>query len=324
LEFDRNKAERGARFVPRDTGPTPQQVLDEFKQLHANQEPEIAQCWEKLLFASLSETRGQKALFTGQLLDKAWKDKVTVNQIEYEGEVLVTRSWRPELSMPIQDSYVNFRLIYLLNPVAASPALQDARIVAVEPPPLSDKLKDWIVCFLASDKMMDEYDPKKQKGPEAAQFRTFAETEHFDSLSKILQYQLEPFQKGKPHTRDGLNLDLLSAMSKPTPDQRHAALLNPTLLNAYYDFSMFFESAKIEKPVVNADPKNLFLGLVQGDTSKAVRSTLEQKAVGLGLALPENPRKLDATHSKLFQVLNERLAQKPSLIIWPLMKELAG
>lgn len=325
LEFDNANAAKGARFIPRQSGPTPQQLLDKIKAELSSRELELSNCWTKLLFASPAETRGQKALFSGAVMDKVWKDTVTAHQVSYDGEILVAGAWRPDLGLPINDPYTHFRLVYLLNaskPIASD--LQDPRVVVIEASPLSDRLKDLCCTYLSAQSLLKEYDPKLQKGPEAAEIRAYAETKFGDALSSIIQYQLEPFQKGKVSTKEGVNLDLVSALSKPTPDQRHAALIRPTLENAYSEFAKLFDVHKIEKPIVAADGKNLFTGFVQGDSSKAVRSTLEQKAVGLGLATADDPKKLNPQHSKFFEILDKRLSAGPAVIIWPLLKELAG
>lgn len=325
LEFDMSRPDKGARFFPRQTGPTAQQLLDERKDEFLVHEMEITALWEKLLFASPAETRGQKALFSGYTPDKPSKDAVVVNQITYDGEIVVTRSWRPELGNQIQDPHIHFRLVYLLNPGGSvSSDLKDPRIVVVEAAPLSERLKDLCCTYLAAEKLRNDYDPQKQKGPEAAEIRAFAEIKLEDALSEIIRYQLEPFQKGKAYTKKGINLDVLSALSKPTPDQRHAALLRPTLEDAYYEFSNLFEDHKIAKPFVLADSKNLVMGLIQGNNTKAVRSTLEQKAVGLGLSTNEDPLKLNPKHSKFFKILDDRLTKSPAISIWPLLKEMAG
>jgi len=325
MEFDISRPEKGARFFPRQTGPTAQQLLDERKAEILAHEVEIASRWEKLLFASPAETRGQKALFSGYTADKATKDAVVVNQITYDGEVVVARSWRRELGNPIQDPYTHFRLVYLMNTSGSLSAdLQDPRIVVVEAAPLNDKLKDLCCTYLAAEKLKDDYGPQKQRGPDAADIRSFAEVKFDEALTGILQYQLEPFQKGKTYTQKGINLDVLSALSKPTPDQRHEALLRPTLEDAYHEFSTMFEDHKIGKPIVLADSKNLIMGLIQGNSSKAVLSTLNQKAVGLGLSTSDDPQKMNPKHSKLFKILDDRLAKSPAITIWPLLREMSG
>ncbi len=325
LEFDISRPEKGARFFPRQTGPTGQQLLEERKADFLDHEVEIVSRWEKLLFASPAETRGQKALFSGYTPDKPSKDAVVVNQITYDGEIIVTRSWRPELGSPLQDPYTHFRLVYLLNPSESVVAdLQDPRIVVIEAASLSERLKNQCCTYLAAEKLKSDYDPQKQKGPEAAEVRSFGEVKLDEALSSILQYQLEPFQKGKAYTLKGINLDVLSALSKPTPDQRHAALLRPTLQDAYHEFSKLFDEYKIAKPFVIADSKNLLMGLVQGNSSKAVRSTLDQKAVGLGLSTAEDPQKLNPKHSNFFKILDDRLGKTPAITIWPLLREMAG
>lgn len=238
LEFDISKPDKGARFFPRQKGPTAQQLLDERKADILSHDIEIASRWEKLLFASPAETKGQKALFSTYTADKPLKDGVVVNQIAYDGEIMVARSWRRELGNPIQDPYTHFRLIYLMNPNASvSTDLQDPRIVVIEAAPMSDKVKDLCCTYLAAERLKDDYSPQKQKGPDAAEIRSFAEIKFDEALTGILQYQVEPFQKGKAYTQRGINLDVPSALSKPTPDQRHRALIRPTLEDAYHEFS---------------------------------------------------------------------------------------
>jgi predicted transcriptional regulator len=325
LEFDSSHADKGARFIPKPIGPTPQQLLDDIKKQFGGHEIEIMDSWVKLLFAPLTETKGLKALFPGSVMDRSWKDAIVVNQISYEGEILVAGSWRADLGFPITDPNTHFRLVYLLNgsPSIAS-ELQDSRIVVIEASPLSERLKDLCCTYLASKSLMKEFEPQNKKGPEAAEIRAFAETKFIDSLSTIIQYQLEPFQKGKAHTKEGINLDVGSSLSRPTPDQRHAAIVRPLLENAYREFPKLFDVLKIEKQIVPGDAKNLVLGLVQGDTTKAVRSTVEQKAVGLGLSMPNDPKTLNPQHSQFFKILDSRLSTNPALILWPLLKELAG
>ncbi len=325
LEYDPSKRDRGARFIPKEMGPTPQQLLEVIKEDCRARSLEIKECWEGLLVASPTETRGLPALFNGYAFDKSSRISVDAHQLSYEGEALLTRSWRPELGAVITDPYTHFRLVYVLNKGASIPgSLLDSRIVVVEAAELSEKVKDMVITYLAAKQLMKDYGPDKQKGPDAAQIRAFAESTHADALADILRYQLEPFQKGAVHTKDGLNLDLLAAMTKPTPDQRHAALIRPTLENAYKEFSNVFETLKIEKVISPADCKNLFTGLVQADVSaKAVRSTLEQKAVGLGLATAEDPKKLNPKYSRFFQLLDDRLQKSPANIIWNLLKEMA-
>lgn len=325
LEFDSANAAKGARFIPRQSGPTPQQLLDKIKVEYSTRELEIMNCWTKLLFASPAETKGQKALFSGAVMDKPLKDTVVAHQVSYDGDIIVSGSWRTDFGLPLNDPYTHFRLVYLLSASKSIASdLQDPRVVVIEASTLGDKLKDLCCTYLATQAMLKDYDPRIQRGPEATEIRAYAETKFGDALSSIIQLQLEPFQKGKVYTQQGVNLDLVSSLSKPTPDQRHAALIRPTLENAYNEFGKLFEVHKIEKPIVAADGKNLFIGFVQGDSSKAVRSTLEQKAVGLGLATADDPKTLNPQHSKFFEILDKRLASNPALIIWPLLKELAS
>ncbi len=325
LDYDTSKKDRGARFIPKEMGPTPQQLLEDIKKDYLNRTLEIKECWEGLLVASPAETRGQPALFNGYAFDKFSRISVDAHQLSYEGETLLTRTWRPELGVFIADPYTHFRLIYVLNKGASIPeSLLDSRTVVVEAAELSEKVKEMVITYLAAKQLMKDYAPDKQKGPDAAQIRAFAEKTHDDALVDILHYQLEPFQKGTVHTKDGLNIDLLAAMTKPTPDQRHAALIRPTLDNAYKEFLNIFDTLKIEKVISPADSKNLFTGLVQADVSaKAVRSTLEQKAVGLGLAIAEDPKKLNPKYSRFFQLLDDRLQKSPAIIIWNLLKEMS-
>jgi hypothetical protein len=325
LEFDSAHVDKGARFIPKPVGPTPQQLLDKIKNEYATRDMEINECWTKLLFALPTETRGQKTLFSGNAMDKVWNDSVVVNQLSYEGEIVVAGSWRPDLGFPINDPYSHFRLVYLLNGNSSiTSQLQDSRIVVIEVSPLSERLKDLCCTYLASKSLMSDFDPLRQKGPEAAEIRAFVETKFGDALSTIIRYQSEPFQKGKAHTKQGVNLDVGSALIKPTHDQRLAAIIRPLLENAYPEFQKIFDVLKIEKQIVPADAKNLVLGLVQGDTTKAVRSTLEQKSVGLGLSMPNDPKMLNPQHSQFFKILDARIATNPAVILWPLLKEMAG
>jgi len=325
LEYDARQPSKGARFYPHQPGLTSQQILDQFKEEFAKRPMEITDCWTKLLFAPLTETKGQKALFAGYVMDKHWKDAVVVNQVTYDGEILVTPYWKADLGQPLQDAYTHFRLVYLLNPsTQAASQIQDPRIIVIEAAPLSDALKDHCCTYLAAKEMFKEYDPKNQKGPEAATHRSYAESKCDDALATIIRYLIEPFQKGKCLTRDDLGIDVIAALSKTTPDQRHLALLRPTIENAYSQFGKLFEVFKIEKPILPADAKNLFVGLIQGDSTKAVRSTLEQKAVGLKLAVADDPRRLNPQHSELFKMFDERLAKAPAVLLWPLIKEFSG
>jgi hypothetical protein len=325
LDYDISHPERGARFIPKQTGPTPQFIFDGLKTEFLGQETELIKLWERLLFAPITQTRGQKAQFSGFLLDKPWQDEVVANQVTYKGELLVVNSWRPDLGGAIQDPYVNFRLIYLLNENSSvQNDLKDPRIVVVEASPFDTHLKELCAVYLAAEKMMEDYGPSSQKGPDAADFHSYAEKRYMDALTKLIQRQLEPFQKGRAITRDQINLDVLGAFSKPTQDQRHSAILRPTLQKAYSEFEKRFSVDKIEKPIVQADARNLVLGLIQGDTTKAVRSTLEQKAVGLGLAQTDDPKQLAPQTSAFFQELDQRLQKSAALSLWPLLKEMAG
>lgn len=325
LEYEARQPGKGARFYPHQPGMTSQQILDQFKEEFAKRPMEITDCWTRLLFAPPTETKGQKALFAGYSMDKPWKDTVIVNQATYDGEILVSPYWKADLGQPIQDAYTHFRLVYLLNAgTAVASQLQDPRIIVIEASPLSDTLQDFCCTYLAAKEMIKEYDPKKQQGPEAASHRSYAESKFGDSLATIIRYLIEPFQKGKCHTRDGLSIDIIAALSKTTPDQRHQALLRPTIENAYTQFVKLFDVLKIDKPIVSADAKNLFVGLIQGDSTKAVRSTLEQKAVGLGLATSDDPKRLNPQHSELFKIIDDQLTKTSALLLWPLIKELAG
>jgi energy-coupling factor transporter ATP-binding protein EcfA2 len=325
LEYDARQPSKGARFYPHQPGLTSQQILDQYKAEYAKRPMEITDCWTKLLLAPLTETKGQKALFAGYAMDKPWKDDVVVNQVTYDGEIMVTPYWKADLGQPLQDAYNHFRLVYLLNPsTQAASQIQDPRIIVIETAPLSDTLKDHCCTYLAAQEMIKEYDPKKQKGPEAAAHRSYAETEYDDAMATIIRYLIEPFQKGKCLTRDDLGIDVIAALGKTTPDQRHQALLRPTIENAYNQYGKLFEVHKIDKPIVPADAKNLFVGLIQGDATKAVRSTLEQKAVGLKLAAADDPRRLNPQHSDLFRMIDDRLAKAPALLLWPLIKEFSG
>ena len=122
-------------------------------------------------------------MFAGYSMDKPWKDTVVVNQATYDGEILVSPYWKADLGQPLQDAYTHFRLVYLLNASThAASQLQDPRIIVIEASPLSDTLQDLCCTYMAAKEMIKEYDPKKQQGPEAASYRSYAESK-FDDAS---------------------------------------------------------------------------------------------------------------------------------------------
>jgi hypothetical protein len=325
IVFDPSQPDRGARFVPKKTGPTPRELLDELKN-DPSITGKVIEQWAKILFQPPTMTMGIQSMFAGLSVDKPTTEKCIVNQIEYEGEYIVTHSWRSELGQKFGTPFKHFRIVYLLNPSEIPvEEIEDPRIVVLKPVQLSADIIDKVKELLAAEKLKSDYAPGRQSGVDASEIRAYAENQYNNMLSEIINNQIKIFLNGQAITRDGLNIDLQVACIKPTSEQRHNELVRPLLVNAYKEIRNIFNIDRIERPVVLADAKNLIIGFLQNDQSKAVRSTLDQKAVGLGLSLDNDPRTLSPDHCELFEIISKRLEEKNgAIILSTLIKDLTG
>ena len=314
--------EKGAAFiVTREQATRPSQVLAEIKKKLGEQESKASDCWEKSLVFSPEQTGGRSALFSGYSFDQRSKIVIGFQKIDYPGEIVVTRDWRPEYGESLRED-THFRLVFLSRNIKFDPkTLKDKRIGVCVPSSFNDSAKQAALNYLSITEMENVYASKND--PEAEEIRQWIKTKKREYVNALLETQLPLFVDGKIFTQQSLAMDEKRVFATESLDRIFNAVVNYLLYNAYQ--SPLFDSSIFKKNFSGNDSKKIFDGLFRKDAGQAAFSACENFAPGLNLSKSTSPRTLNPEGNAIFGFFKRRLGENNyDVPVWKLYQELGA
>ncbi len=314
--------EKGAAFiVTREQATRPSQVLAEIKKKLGEQESKASDCWEKSLVFSPEQTGGSSALFSSYSLDQRSKIVIGFQKIDYPGEIVVTRDWRPEYGESLRED-THFRLVFLSRNIKFDPKnLKDKRIGVCVPSSFNDSAKQAALNYLSITEMENVYASKND--PEAEEIRQWIKTKKREYVNALLETQLPLFVDGKIFTQQSLAMDEKRVFATESLDRIFNAVINYLLYNAYQ--SLLFDSSIFKKNFSGNDSKKIFDGLFRKDAGPAAFSACENFAPGLNLSKSTSPRTLNPEGNAIFGFFKRRLGENNyDVPVWKLYQELGA
>ncbi|MBE0415129.1 MAG: hypothetical protein IBX36_01110 [Dehalococcoidia bacterium] len=218
-------------------------------------------------------------LFADFKLGKPKPWKAIYRGIEYPGEILLADTWRPELG-EIAGQDVHFRIVVFTKYQQVSfDSIVDRRIAFCIPSRQ---------CLAIKEKGEDYRVGKERKAAEP------------------LREQAAIYAAGRVLTKERLPIDAQEVFSAPDNERRFQIIAATLLSNAYASLPV----CALKKTLSPSDVGKIFDGFFgKGDNPEA-ETALENFAVALGLAKPENPYKLAPQNCPIFATLAERLEER--------------
>lgn len=314
--------ETGAVFrVTGEQAVRPSEEFAKIKRKCAEQDYKIADCWEKSLVFSPEQTAGRNALFSGYVFDQRNRVAIDFQKIEYPGEVIVTRDWRPEYGDALRED-VHFRIVFVARNAKLEPkSLKDKRICVCMPAALSDSAKQAALNYYAIIEMENAYASKNEA--EAEEIRQWISSKKRDYVGTLLDSQLALFVNGKVSTQQSLAIDEKRVFASESLDRIFATLVNSLLSNAYQ--TPLLDSLSFKKDFSANDAKKVFDGLFKKDPAPASLSACENFGPGLGLSKATSPKAFDPEVNSVFGYFKKRLVEENYEVpVWKLYQELTS
>ena len=311
--------ERGAIFkITGEKAVRPSKIFQEIKRRLVDQEFKIQDCWERSLVLAPEQIGGRSALFSGYSFDQRNKVTIEFQKVEYPGEVIVARSWRPEYGDPLKEN-LHFRLIVLSRNIEFNAKrLKDKRIAVCVPGSLSDSAKEAALNYLSITEMETAYAAKADI--EAEEIRQWVKTKKREYVDALLLTQLTQFRDGKVNTQQSLALDEERVFATDSLQRIFSSVVRSLLSNAYQ--SPLFDSSLFKKTFSPNDAKKVFGGLLKADARAAAVSACDNFAVGLGFSKSGSPQMLNPERSLIFEFLRKKLEENNGEVpIWKLYRE---
>lgn len=296
----------------------PKQEFDEEKKKLASQEYKIQDCWERNLVAPPELTGGRKSLFSEYPFDQKNRVYIEFQNVDYLGEVIVTRNWRPEYGDPLKED-VHFRVVILArNMPFDGSRLRDKRICVCVPGSFSDLAKEAALNYLAITEMETLY--SKKSGPEAEEAKQWVKNKKNEYIAELLLTQLPLFKDGKLYTQQSLAIDEKRVFSTDSLERIISSIVEPLLGNAYQ--CPLFDSSAFKKRFSAADARKVFEGFFGKDPGPAALSACDNFGPGLELSTASSPRVFNPEGNRLFALLKRKLEECAGEIpVWKLFQE---
>ena len=315
---------KGKGAIFRVTGEQIVRPSEEFAKIRkkcAEQQFKISDCWEKSLIFTPEQAAGRNALFSGFAFDE--KNKITIGfqKIEYPGEVVVTRDWRPEYGETLRED-VHFRLIFLSRNVKFDQkSLKDKRIGVCIPSSLSDPAEQAALNYYSITEMENAYSSKNE--PETEEIRQWIKSKKREHVNALLDTQLSLFANGKIYTQQSLAVDEKRVFATESHDRIFGAAVNWLLSNAYQ--SPLIDTSAFKKSFSANDAKKVLDGFFREDPSPASVSACENFAPGLGLSKSTSPRAFNPEDNAVFAFFKRKLEENNyDVPVWKLYQELGA
>jgi hypothetical protein len=311
--------EKGAIFrITGEITVRPSQIFNEIKKKLADQEFKVQDCWERSLTFSPEQTGGRSALFSEYSFDQRNKVVIEFQRVEYPGEVIVSRNWRPEYGDLLKED-VHFRVVILArNMEFDTNKLKDKRICACLPGSLNDSAKEAALNYLSITEMETTYASKTD--PEAEETRQWIKNKKSEYVDALLSTQLALFKDGKLCTQQSLALDEKRVFATDSLERIVSSIVASLLSNAYQ--SPLFDSSMFKKGFSAGDAKKVFEGFLKKDVGPASVSACDNFAPGLELSKATSPRVFNPEGSRIFELFRKKLEESGGQVpIWKLHQE---
>lgn len=311
--------ERGAIFkITGEKAVRPSKIFQEIKRRLVDQEFKIQDCWERSLVLAPEQIGGRSALFSGYSFDQRNKVTIEFQKVEYPGEVIVARSWRPEYGDPLKEN-LHFRLVFLSrNTEFNAKRLKGKRIAVCVPGSLGDSAKEAALNYLSITEMETAYAAKADI--EAEEIRQWVKTKKREYVDGLLLTQLTQFRDGEVNTQQSLALDEERVFATDSLQRIFSSVVRSLLSNAYP--SPLFDSSLFKKTFSPNDAKKVFGGLLKADARAAAVSACDNFAVGLGFSKSGSPQMLNPERSLIFEFFRKKLEENNGEVpIWKLYRE---
>ncbi len=315
--------EKGARF--RVTGEEAVRPTDEFskiKKVLVKQPEKIDPHWEKNLILTPEQTGGGRgALFSGYTFDQKNKVNIKFQKIEYPGEIIVAKQWRPEYGESLGED-THFRIVFLTrNGDFDSKNVGDRRIGVCVPDVLSDSAKEAVLNNLAITKMEKDFELKVDT--EAEEIRQWIRVKKREHIGALLDSQLPIFSGGRVFTQQALAIDVKRVFGSGSLD-RTATLIANNLLSDAYQKSLL-DSSLFRNNFTAKDAKKVFSGFFEKNAGSASTSACDNFGPGLVLSKSSSPKTFDPIHNRVFAYLKKKLEENGfEFPVWKLYRELGA
>ncbi|HIH77326.1 MAG TPA: hypothetical protein HA341_00095 [Halobacteria archaeon] len=303
--------DKGAVFIPSRENSEVIKTFNRYKKKVSD--AEIRDYWLRLLYID-----GFSSLFMSiEGPDRPKKRKVFFKNIEYPGEVILSRTLRDEYLGEINgDSH--FRIVFLSEPADIDPAkLADVRIAVCVPSDLPDTLKDRIREYCAISKTKDEYFRSDQRSDDDKEWIKNKEKE---TIINIIREQRSVYRDGKVFTNQMLPIDTKKVFTSTDLDQILSSIVG-TLLSSSYTKQPF---DTFKRKFSENEARKLFEGFFKANPKRNALDACRNYGPNLALSLDDDPEKFHPMNdNSIFQFLRAKLDEKPEGVpVWRIYKEL--
>jgi hypothetical protein len=228
------------------------------------------------------------------------------NGIEYNGELLLSNTWRGELGRKIEREDVHFRIVTLTKQQRVPlKDIEDERLAVCIPAQPSPEAK----------RLDRKYRTIREK-------RATYTAEEQELIAKLLREQTSSYAAGCIITKSQLPIEPEQVFSADDNQIRFDLIASALLANAYPDSPI--DALALSKPISAKTPGLVFNGFFGPQDDLEAKKALEDFAVALGLAQPDNPDKFAPQNCPVFAILAAELKEHgDSLAIPDLYRKLA-
>ena len=234
----------------------------------------------------------------------SWK---TVHQgIEYNGELLLSNNWRAELGRKIEREDIHFRIVILTKQQRVPlKDIEDERLAVCIPAQPSPEAK----------RLDKKYRAIREK-------RATYAAEEQELKAELLQGQNSSYAAGCIITKSQLPIEPEQIFPAGGNKNGFDLIALTLLANAYPDSPI--DALALSKPISAKTPGLVFNGFFGPQDDLEAKRTLDDFAVALGLAQPDNPDKFAPDNCPAFVILAAELEEHgDSLSIPDLYRKLA-
>lgn len=314
--------DKGAKFmVTGEEAIRPSEEFAKIKRKLAKQPEKIDPHWEKNLILTPEQTGGGRgALLSGYSFYKRNKINIKFKKIEYPGEIIVGRDWRPEYGESLGED-IHFRIVLLTRNIQVdSKVIRDRRIGVCVPDSLNGRSKEATLNHLVITEMEKEYDLKRE--PETEKIRQWIMNKKREYIEALLDSQMPVFASGKVYTQQALAIDVKRVFATVSIVRTADLVANNLMSDAYQ--KPLIDSLIFRNNFTPKDAKKVFNGFFEKGAGSASISACENFGPGLGLSRSSSPKTFDASHNRVFAYLKKKLDDSSNFEfrVWEVFREL--
>lgn len=297
LQYDRERKEFTFR-ADVISGRPASEIFDQYQQRFTdNHQLELR--WREYLVNQAVSDGQQSALFGRLQTGSPLKTTNPYRGIEYGGEEIAVTDWYGGLGHRLGFDQ-HFRIVYLLQNATVTPdALQDPRIAVCIPADFSDQYRDAVRSLLAIDQMADDY--RHRQDDEALRVQQFVGRRRQELVSTLLNVQRDAYRKGTVVSRDSVAIDPGAVFGRVDGQ----SFLLENLFAEVFKHRPIGAFRRNTTLNMSTHIGYIFKGLFERSPTGRISDALDNFAVGLGLALQQNPRRLDPSACGAFQLIQE-------------------